>query len=132
MVSFWDHTNFLAQLPLKTSGAATFSVTNFAAGSHAISATYASDTMFAASSGPVVATAPNLMNLALQTNGTLHFTFTNTIGASFTVLGSADIGLPIENWTVLGPAIETTPGHFDFSDTEANSRSVQFYRVRSP
>jgi hypothetical protein len=88
--------------------------------------------MFAASSGAVAASAPTLMAVALQTNGTLHFTFTNTIGAPFTVLGSADISLALDHWTALGPAIETTPGHFEFSDVAVNSRGLQFYRVRSP
>jgi len=132
MVSFWDHTNCFAQLPLNSNGVASVTATNFSAATHAISATYASDTVFAASSGAVVATPPSLTGVALQTNGAVHFTFTNTIGAPFTVLGSSDISLPTENWTTLGSAIESTPGHFDFTDPAVNSRNVQFYRVRSP
>lgn len=132
LVSFWDHTNCLAQLPLNSSGTATLTITNFAAGSHAISATYVSDTMYAASSGAVTPTPANLIGATLQTNGTVHFTFTNTVGASFSVLGSSDISLPVESWSPLGPAIETSPGHFEFTDAAANSRTVQFYRVRSP
>jgi hypothetical protein len=132
MVSFFDHTNCFAQLPLDSNAVASVTVTNFTSGTHAISATYASDTMFAASGGAVVATAPSLTGVGLQTNGAVHFSFRNTIGAPFKVLGSPDISLPIESWAVLGSASETTPGHFEFTDPAVNGRNVQFYRVRSP
>ena len=47
-----------------------------------------------------------LVSACCQASGALRFTFTNSIGAPFTVLGSSDIALPIEDWTILGQAID--------------------------
>jgi hypothetical protein len=63
--------------------------------------------------------------------GTFQFAFTNTPGASFTVLTSTNIALPIEQWTSAGAAVENTPGNYHFSDPTTNSPQ-RFYRIRSP
>ena len=65
-------------------------------------------------------------------NGAVQFSFTNAPGASFSVLGTSDMALPVSNWTRLGSVMETTPGQFQFSDPQATSMSNRFYRVRSP
>ena len=53
-VTFQDGTTVLAQAPVNSSGVVSFTTANLAAGSHTVTATYASDTNFAASSGSVV------------------------------------------------------------------------------
>ena len=65
-------------------------------------------------------------------NGPFQFSFTNTPGASFTVLTSTNIALPSSNWSVLGAPNEISPGYFQFADPQATNRPISFYRVRSP
>ena len=65
-------------------------------------------------------------------NGAFQFGFSNTPGASFTVLSATNVSLPLSNWTVLGTATETTPGQFQFIDLQATNSAQRFYRVRSP
>lgn len=54
MVTFQDGSTVLAQVPVNGSGVASFSTTKLEPGSHTLTATYASDTNFAAGSGSVV------------------------------------------------------------------------------
>lgn len=54
MVTFSDGTNVIGQVPADTNGRATVSSSSLSDGSHTITATYASDTKFAASSGSTV------------------------------------------------------------------------------
>jgi hypothetical protein len=51
MVTFRDGATVISQLPLNSSGVASTTTSNLSSGSHAITATYASDTRFAASTG---------------------------------------------------------------------------------
>jgi hypothetical protein len=51
MVTFRDGNTVIAQLPLDSNGVASITKSNLSSGSHAITATYASDTKFAASAG---------------------------------------------------------------------------------
>lgn len=73
-----------------------------------------------------------LVNPVQLLNGTIQFTFTNVPGVSFTVLGAPDVSLPLNNWTVLGPAVEVAPGQFQFTDPQPATTGQEFYRVRSP
>ena len=131
-VTFWDGTNFLAQIPLNTNGIASFIATNAVGTGHLVSATYASDTFFASSSGPLVPTQPYLSGMTMVPNGGFQFAFTNLSGAPFSVLGATDILSPPSNWILIGPASEITPGQFQFTDLEATNNIQRFYRVRSP
>ena len=132
MVSFWDGPNFLAQVPLNANGTATFTNSNLSGGSHAITASYYSDTVFASSNGRLVASPPYLTGVSIVSNGALQLGFSNVSGAPFTVLGARDPSLPLSDWAVLGPATEVFPGQFQFTDTEATNNSDRFYCVRSP
>lgn len=38
----------------------------------------------------------------------------------------------MKNWTVLGAMTETSPGQFQFTDSQATNHPQRFYRVRSP
>ncbi len=58
-VTFQEGNIVLAQLPLNVSGAAAFSTSALALGNHTVTAVYASDSVFAASSGSVVQVVQN-------------------------------------------------------------------------
>lgn len=80
-----------------------------------------------AASGPILLTSSKTLD-----SGAFQFSFTNTPGASFTVVTSSNVALPLSNWTVLGSPSENTPGHFQFNDSQTTNRSQGFYGVRSP
>lgn len=50
----------------------------------------------------VTVTPPQLINAQLLGNGAFQFTFTNTPGTTFTVLGTTNLALPLTNWVNLG------------------------------
>src|SRR5439155_26336311 len=131
MVSVWDTTNLLAQLPLGGNGSCAVTNQYQSGGSHAITASYASDTLFASSSGGLLA-SPGVVTGVMMPDLSLSILFTNTIGLSFTVLGTPDPSLAFSNWAALGSASEVSPGSFQFADVTALSRAQRFYRVRSP
>ena len=131
MVSFRDGIEFLAQVGLNSNRLAVVTVTNFPVGNHNISATYASDTLFASSSANLSATPRTLLNPTVLPNGNFQFGFTNSPARSFTVIGSSDLTLPLSDWTILGSAIETSLGHYQFTDS-ASASDARFYSVRSP
>jgi WD40 repeat protein len=76
-------------------------------------------------------TAILLTSAAKLPGGGFQFAFTNTPGASFSVLASANPALPITNWITLGGATEIAPGQFQFTDPQATNFPSRFYRVRS-
>jgi lysozyme len=73
-----------------------------------------------------------LTGATVLTNGMFRFSFTNTPGASFSVLTTTNIALPLSNWMVLGAAIEVAPGQFRFTGTQVTNHPQRFFRVRSP
>jgi len=83
-------------------------------------------------STPGIATAMVLTNATAFTNGTLQFSFTNTSGVTFSALATTNLGLPLNNWTLLGNATEITHGQFQFTDLAATNYPQRFYRVGSP
>jgi DNA-binding beta-propeller fold protein YncE len=80
-------------------------------------------------------TPPTLINSVILGNGLFQFAFSNNNpdnpGASFTVLTSTNLLLPLINWTVAGTATNIAPGVFQFTTTTSNGPQ-RFYRVRSP
>jgi hypothetical protein len=79
------------------------------------------------------ATTPIMLGgSTILTDGTFQLNFRNTPGGSFSVLGSADPTAPVADWTLLGNAVEVSPGQFQFIDMEATNQSLQFYRISSP
>lgn len=75
---------------------------------------------------------PVLTGLTVLTNGSFQFGFINLSGASFTVLASTNVALPVINWTMLGAATETSPGQYRFTDPQTTNSPQRYYRVRSP
>lgn len=75
---------------------------------------------------------PQLKGLLRQTNGSFRFTFTNTPGATFTVLATTNVAQPSTNWTPLGPALEGAPGQFQYAEPTTTNAAQRFYQVRWP
>lgn len=55
----------------------------------------------------------------------------NAADASFTVLASTNLALPLSQWTVLGAATNLGAGRWQFIDIQATNRQC-FYSIRSP
>jgi hypothetical protein len=56
----------------------------------------------------------------------------NTPGATFTVLATSDLSVPVEKWSVVGQAVPLGGGRFQLTDTEATNGVQRFYRVSAP
>jgi len=80
------------------------------------------------------ANPPVLGNITVPAGGGngLQFTFTNAPAADFTVLTATNVSLALTNWTVLGEVRQVAPGQYQFTDPQAATNTVRFYRVRSP
>jgi hypothetical protein len=77
-------------------------------------------------------TRPPLIGPTSLGNGMFQIAVSNNdLGASFTVLTSTNLLLPLSNWTVAGPATNAAPCLFQFS-TDTTNTPQGFYRVRSP
>jgi Bacterial Ig-like domain (group 3) len=88
-VTFKDGSTVIGQVPLNASGVATFSTSSLAAGSHTVSAVYASDTNFAASTGSTVQTVGSSQTTATSASSSPNpsvfaqlVTFTSTTTSS--------------------------------------------------
>jgi DNA-binding beta-propeller fold protein YncE len=77
-------------------------------------------------------TPPTLIVSQVLGNGVFQFAFSNNQDASFTVLSSTNVSLPLTNWTVVGAATNTAPGLFQFTTPPVTNDPQRFYRVRSP
>lgn len=72
-----------------------------------------------------------VLNIPLA-EGTFLLTFTNVTGASFTVLGTTNLLVPLTNWIALGPLVEDPSGTYTFTDPQVTNSPQLFYRVTSP
>ena len=79
----------------------------------------------------VVVPSPITMISANYAGGTFRSSFTNTPGASFTVVATTNVLLPLSNWTTLSGVTEIFSGQFQFADTQATNYSQRFYRVHA-
>ena len=79
---------------------------------------------------------PMLMNSVWSSGGgssaTFQFSFTNSENLDFSALTSTNVALPLTNWTILGNAIQVTPGVYQFTDPGAANHPQRFYQVVSP
>ena len=79
------------------------------------------------------AAPPILVDARMLTNGMFQFAFAyGDSNASFTVLTSTNLSLPLANWIVLGVATNTAPGLFQFATPAATNDRQRFYRVALP
>jgi hypothetical protein len=75
---------------------------------------------------------PTIVGATMLGNGAFQFTVTNVNpSASFTVLSTTNLSLPLTNWTVIGTASNIVSGQSQFTDMQATNTSC-FYTVRSP
>jgi hypothetical protein len=91
MVAFQEGSISLAQVPLNSSGTASFSTAALGVGSHVITAVYASDLLCAASSGSTTASVQNQNTATSVTSSAnpVEFKQTVTFTATVTAVGSA-------------------------------------------
>ena len=81
---------------------------------------------------PVIATPPTLTGLQMLGNGVVQFAFSNNPSASFTVLSTTNLSLPLTKWTVVGAPTVVAPGLFQFTSQPTTNDAARFYVVRSP
>jgi hypothetical protein len=53
-------------------------------------------------------------------------------GASFTVLCSTNVALPVAQWAAIGSMTEISPGQYQFVDPQPSTNPQCYYRIRSP
>lgn len=75
---------------------------------------------------------PQLIDLRWLGDGSFRFSFEGTPAGGFTVLSTTNFGLPLNNWTTIGPPHEVSPGHFAFTNKAAADLPARYYQVRSP
>lgn len=77
--------------------------------------------------------APHLLRPVLAANGGVQFSFTNNqSGATFTVLSTTNVSLPLDAWTVTGTATNIGSGVYQFTSQPITNTSRIFYSVSSP
>ena len=64
--------------------------------------------------------------------GCFQFAFSNATNADFSVLAATNPALPLADWTLLAPAIQCSPGQYQFTDPGATNYLQRYYRVISP
>jgi hypothetical protein len=121
MVTFQDGATIIGQAPLNSSGSVAVSSTGFAPGSHNVVATYASDTLFAASSESLVQIIQNGTSTAVtSTSNPASFGQSIFFDAAVTPTNGAP-GIPTgsvtfkEGATVLATVPLNPAGHASFS-----------------
>jgi hypothetical protein len=77
-------------------------------------------------------TPPLLAGARMLSNGAFQFSFTNNPAASFTVISTTNVSLPLSQWTVAGVPTIVTPGVFQFTSGPGTNGPRRFYSVRSP
>lgn len=79
-----------------------------------------------------VGVPPFLINPQVLGNGAFQFTFTNLPNASFTVLTTTNLSLPLAEWTVAGAPASIGPGLYQFTSQPPTNGPQQFFEVTSP
>ena len=77
---------------------------------------------------PAVVPRPVITNFLRLGGGAFQFGYTNSSFQTFSVWASSDLSA----WSSLGPASNTAPGQYQFTDTNAGSFLRRFYQLRSP
>lgn len=97
--------------------------------SDAVGSVISADAQLIVSGSPPIPVQGLIGELA---DGRVSVQFAGTPNASYSMLGTTNVSLPLANWTVLGPATEYSSGLFQFIDSQTGNNSQRFYRVRSP
>lgn len=80
--------------------------------------------------GVICPTPPYLANVQESSAGTFSFVFNGTAGYAYTVIATTNLSLPTSEWLVLGPAVEASPGSFQFTDPPTGTAQPRLYGVR--
>lgn len=83
-----------------------------------------------------VSVSPIQLSAAVISQGSalqnyMQLSFTNVPGASFTVLCSPDLALPLTSWVPVGPMTEVSPGQYQFTDPHPATNARCFYSIQS-
>ncbi|HXB74864.1 MAG TPA: Ig-like domain-containing protein [Candidatus Acidoferrales bacterium] len=121
MVTFQDGNIVLGQVPLNGSGVASFSTSGLALGSHTVTAVYASDSIFAASSGSKVQVVQNTANTTTTTASSSPNPSVSGQLVTFTSTTTSSAGVPVgtvtftEGATVWASNVTVNAGQASFS-----------------
>lgn len=79
------------------------------------------------------AVSPTLTDLKILSDGAFQFTLNYIVtNATFTVLSSSNLSLPLTNWTVVATLTNNVSSQFQFTDLTATNGGNRFYRVSLP
>jgi hypothetical protein len=67
-----------------------------------------------------------------SSGGNMELSLAALPGATFTVLSSPNMALPLSDWTVLGQMTEVQPGRYRFTDPRPARDPQCYYRIRYP
>ena len=76
-------------------------------------------------------TPPTLVGASLSGAG-FNFGFASTPSLSFTVLGSTNVTLPLNEWQILGHPTESPAGQYQFTDSNVATNPQTYYTIRQP
>ena len=75
---------------------------------------------------------PVILKSPQRTGGGFQFSFSNAYGATFTAYTATNLTLAVTNWTAIGSVTDNPAGLFQFTDPQALTNVVRFYRVTGP
>jgi hypothetical protein len=77
---------------------------------------------------------PLLLSSPKVSGGGFNFSLTNTANLSLKVYAATNIGFALSNWTLLGIMTENpaSSGQYEFVDSQATNKPMQFYQVHWP
>jgi len=73
--------------------------------------------------------APRIFDPVILTNGQFRFSFTNLSSATYEVLGTTNLSLPVGEWEVLGLPASLGGSLYRFDDTPNHAQ--RFYLLRA-
>jgi hypothetical protein len=82
--------------------------------------------------GTIFALPPLLTNEKMLANGAFQFNFISTPNASFSVLASTNLALPMNQWPVIGTVTNAGGSTYQFTTSASTNAPRMFYRIRSP
>ena len=76
--------------------------------------------------------APPILGGLSLSGGALELTFTSTPSLTFTVIGTTNLTLPLNQWQILGYPTESPAGNYQFTDPSPATNTALFYTVIQP
>ena len=101
-----------------------------AGGRNSSSTLFSATQLYDTGSGPIP--PPTLAIIRSPPNTPQQLAFTSTYGSVFSVIATGNVAAPLGAWPLIGIATETSPGQFQFADSQATNLAQRFYRLRSP